>query len=241
MGIMQTENLEYSHEGVDFRGYLVRDPSRVGPCPGILVAHEAWGLSDHVRERAMRLAEFGFAALAVDMVGEGRQLGSTEEGLAWTRSMRADVPLLRGRIRAAYHAFASRPDVDAARIAAIGYCFGGTTALELARSGAPVAGVVSFHGGLETQRPAEADVVKAKILVCTGADDPFIPQSQVDGFMEEMKRAGVDYQVMVYGGAKHSFTNRRAGERGIAALEYSAKADERSWAAMHSFFEEIFK
>ncbi|HZT33916.1 MAG TPA: dienelactone hydrolase family protein [Bryobacteraceae bacterium] len=237
---MKTETFAYHLGDTTFRGYLAYDAARAGKRPGVLVVHEAWGIGEHVQQRAERLAERGYVALAVDMFGEGRQAASNQEGLAWSAGLRNDLPTLRARIRAAFDALAGLPEVDPGRIASIGYCFGGTTSLELARSGAPAAGVVSFHGRLETKSPAEPQQVKARILVCTGADDPMIPQAQVQAFIEEMSRAGADYQVIVYGGAKHSFTNPRAGERGIEGLAYNQLADERSWNAMLSFFREIF-
>ena len=238
---MKTETLEYQHGGITFRGHVVHDPARTAPLPGVLVVHEAWGLGAHVKERAARLAELGYLAFAVDMFGEGRQSSSSEEGMQWTRALRADVPLLRGRITAALQALRTCTQIDRERVAAIGYCFGGTTALELARSGARISGAVSFHGGLATTHPAEPGAMTARVLVCTGADDPFIPQTQVHEFMAEMQRAGADYQVITYGGAQHSFTNPKAAERSVPGLEYNASADKRSWAAMHVFFQELFR
>jgi dienelactone hydrolase len=241
MAKMKSETLKYEYNGVTFRGHKVHDPARISLLPGVLMVHEAWGLGDHVKERCGRLAELGYVALAVDMFGDAKRPATSEEGMQWTRALRADVPLLRGRIAAAYQALLKCPQVDHARVAVIGYCFGGTTALELARSGARVAGVVSFHGGLATTHPAEPDTIAAKILVCTGADDPFIPPSQIQAFVDEMTRAGADFQVITYGATQHSFTNPHAAERGVVGLAYNALADQRSWAAMHTFFQEIFK
>ena len=202
--------------------------------------HEAWGLGDYVKQRAERLAEMGYVAFAVDMFGEGRQASSSEEGLGWTKALRADVDELRARIRLAFDVLAARPEVDGTKIAGIGYCFGGTSVLELARSGAPVRGVVSFHGSLATTKPAERGILRAKVVSLSGDDDPFIPLAQVSAFIEEMKNAHADYQATVYGGVKHAFTNPRAAERGVPGLAYDRAADQRSWAAMHNFFLEIF-
>lgn len=240
MGMMKTESVEYRRGDLIFRGFLADDPARVSTRPGVLVVHEAWGLGDFAKQRAERLAEMGYVAFAVDMFGDGKQASSIEEGLGWTKALRADVDELRTRIRLAHDVLASRPEVDGTKIAGIGYCFGGTSVLELARSGAPVSGVVSFHGALATMKPAERGMIRAKILSMTGDDDPFIPLSQVSAFIEEMKTAQADYQATVYGGVKHAFTNPRAGDRGVPGLAYDRNADERSWKAMHAFFQEIF-
>jgi dienelactone hydrolase len=151
-----------------------------------------------------------------------------------------DPAKLRKRGRAALDRLASVPQTDGGRLAAIGFCMGGTFSLELARDGAPLKGIVSFHGGLQTQRPAEAGKVKAKILVCTGADDTMIPFEQVTAFETEMKNAGVDWQVIVYGGAKHSFTNPNSDSIGMPGIGYNKLVDARSWRSMANFFEEIF-
>ncbi len=238
---MQTQNFDYRADDLEMRGYYAYDDDKAGQRPGVLVVHEAWGLGDHSRQTAERLAKSGFAALAVDMVGGGKHFDATQDGLQFTRSMRADVPALRARIRAAFDALASRPEVDRARIASIGFCFGGSTSLELARSGAPVRGVVSFHGGLQTTARAEPGRVTAKVLSITGADDPFIPAGQVQAFIDEMRSGQADAQVIVYTGVKHSFTNPHAGDRAIDGIEYNQLADQRSWNAMLNFFEEIFQ
>ncbi len=238
---MKTQNFEYRLGDLTFRGYLAYDEARPGKRPGILVVHEAWGVGEHVRERAERLAGLGYVALAADMFGEGRQASSTQEGLGWTAALRNDVPTLRARIRAAFDALSSLPQVDPNRIASIGYCFGGTASLELARSGAPVVGVVGFHSNLSTQQPAEAGKVSAKILACIGTEDPFVPPAQVQTFVEEMTRAGADFQLILYGGAMHSFTNPKAAERGLNGLAYHKPTDERSWSAMQTFFHELFQ
>lgn len=237
---MKTEDFEYQLSGLTFRGYLAYDEAQTNKRPGILVTHEAWGLGEHAKSRAERLAQLGYVALAVDMFGEGKQASSVPEGLQWIQKLLADPQTLRARIRAAYDALATRPEVDNTRIAGIGYCFGGSTVLELARSGAPVAGVVSFHGGLQTHIPAQPGQLAAKVLVCTGADDPFVPLDQVHAFIEEMKKSRADYQVIVYGNTKHGFTVPEADKRGLEQLGYNPSSDERSWKAMQSFFQEIF-
>lgn len=237
---MKTENFEYKSSGLTMRGYLVYDETQSGHRPGILVADEAWGLSEHAKSHADRLAQLGYVALAVDMFGDAKQAGSIPEGLQWITELNEDPKTLRSRIRAAYDAFSNLPQIDRNRIAGIGYCFGGQTMLELARSGAPLAGVVSFHGALQTKIPAQPGQITAKILSCTGADDPFIPLDHVHAFIDEMKNARADYQVLIFGNTKHGFTNPKAAERHMEQVAYNKASDERSWSAMQSFFHEIF-
>ena len=238
---MKSEPVEYRRGDRIFRGILVDDPARTGSRPGVLVVHEAWGISEHVKQRACRLAEMGYVAFVADMFGEGRQAASTQEGLGWTKALRGDLNEMRARIRLAFDVLASRAEVDASRIAGIGYCFGGSSVLELARSGAPVAGVVSFHGGLNTPTPEDAARIKGKVLALHGADDPYVPPAEVAAFEAEMRKANVDWQLVGYGGAVHSFTMKEAGNDNSKGAAYNEKADQRSWDAMNVFFAEIFK
>lgn len=234
---MKTETLDYRDGDVACRGYLAV-PDGTDKRPGIVVAHEAPGLDDHPKRRAGMLAELGYVALALDMYGGGR----TVMGEATMKTMgafREDRAMTRARARAALDALAAQPRVDAGRLGAMGYCFGGYVVLELARSGAPLKGVVSFHGILDAGVPADARNVKAKILVCTGAEDPLVPPQQLQGFEREMTTAGVDWQVVVYGGAKHAFTNVNADKVGVPALAYDKAADARSWQAMRDFWSEV--
>ena len=240
MGKIKTENFAYTLGDMNFRAYLAQDETVSGKRPGVLVVHEAWGVGEHTIERAQRLAELGYVALAVDMFGDGKQPASNPEAMQWIGALRNDVPTLRARMRAAFDALAALPQVDEARIASIGFCFGGSASLELARSGASAAGIVSFHGNLSTTMPAQPDTVTAQILICIGKDDPFVPSEQVDGFVEEMTNAEVSFKMIIYTGAKHSFTNPKASERGIPGVEYNKQADEASWKAMREFFDEIF-
>ena len=233
----RTETVDYADDGVQLHGHFAWDDGVTGPRPGVLVVHEAFGLEPHAKGRAERIAgELGYAALAVDVYGAMPK--SREEGMAMAAAMRDDLPTLRRRIRAGLTALRGRPEVDGGRVAAIGYCFGGTGVLELARDGADVAAVVSFHGGLVTKRPATPGVVTAKVLSCVGADDPFIPPTTVRGFEAEMTAAGADWQSTLYGGVVHSFTNPAANLPGKA--EYHAAADRRSWAAMCELLTEAF-
>jgi dienelactone hydrolase len=237
---MKTEVCEYKDGDVTLRGYLAWDEAKAGKRPGILVMPEAFGLGPQAKRRAEMLAGLGYVALAGDPYGDGVEFTDLQEAIKRAGAIFADPAIARRRVRAALDKLATVAQVDTSRMASMGYCMGGTFSLELARSGAPVRGVVSFHGGLQTQRPAEAGAVKAKVLVCTGADDPFVPHAQVGAFAEEMTKAGVDWQVISYGHTVHSFTNPDADKVGAPGIKYNKLSDERSWKAMKSFFEEIF-
>jgi len=237
---MKTETIEYRDDGVVLRGFLAFDERKSGKRPGVLVMPEAFGLGAHAKDRAQRLAELGYVALAGDPYGNGLETNDLQEAMKIAGALREDPANFRKRARVALDKLASLPQVDPNRLAAIGYCMGGSFALELARDGAPLKGVVSFHGGLGTQRPAAAGQVKEKLLVCTGADDPFVQAAQVGALADEMTKAGADWQVISYGGTVHSFTNPEAGKVGNPGIAYNKQTDERSWKAMTSFFEEIF-
>jgi dienelactone hydrolase len=238
--MLQTKDIEYQDGAVKMRGLLAYDAHK-GKRPGILVVHEAWGLGEHAIERAKMLAKEGYIALAADMYGGRRLASDLPQAMELIGELRTDPGKLRQRANAALAALKAQPDVDVARLAAIGFCFGGTTVLELARCGADLKGVVSFHGGLQTAAPAQPGSVTAKVLVCTGADDPMIPPAQVAEFEDEMRKAGADWQVIAYGNTVHSFTNPDAGKTvKLDGVAYNAQTDKRSWAAMRSFFDEIF-
>jgi dienelactone hydrolase len=234
---MKIETLTYSLGDMTFQGYLA-DPEGSGRRPGVLIAHEAPGLADHPKRRARMIAELGYVALAADLYGGGRVAQKPEESQQLMDPLREDVPRLRRHIRAGFDALASRANVDPKRVGAMGYCFGGLAVLELARMGAPVAGVVSFHGILATKTPEDAKNITGKILACTGAEDPLVPPEQVAGFAAEMTKAGVDWQVATYGGAAHAFTNPEAKRPPM--FQYNAAADARSWEAMRSHWFELF-
>ena len=237
---MKTEIIEYKDGDVTLRGYLAYDDKKSGKRPGILVMPEALGLGTHARKRAERLAELGYVALAGDPYGNGREFATVPEAIASATELVSDPAKFRKRGRVALDKLASLAQVDSSRLAEIGFCMGGTFGLELARDGAPLKGVVTFHSGLQTQRPAAAGALKAKILVNTGADDPLVPFDQVKAFEEEMTAAGADWQVISYSGTKHSFTNPDADGAGMPMLGYNKLSDQRSWKAMVAFFEEIF-
>jgi len=237
---MKTESIAYQDGDITLRGFLAYDDKKTGKRPGILVMPEAFGLGAHAKERAERLAALGYVALAGDPYGNGLEVNDLQEAIKHVGVLREDPAKFRQRGRVALDKLASLPQVDPNRLAAIGYCLGGTFALELARDGAPLKGIVSFHGGLETQRPAASGQVKAKLLVCTGADDPFVPVAQVNALADELTKAGANWQIISYGGTVHSFTNPDAGKVGMPGIAYNQAADERSWKAMTAFFDEIF-
>jgi dienelactone hydrolase len=237
---MKMEAIEYKDGSLTLRGYLAYDDQRAGKRPGVLVMPEAFGLGANAKARAEQLAKLGYVALAGDPYGNGEELGDLQEAIKRATAIFTEPGTARRRMRVGLDALASLPQTDSTRLAAIGYCMGGALSLEAARDGAPLKGVVSFHGALQTGTPAQAGKVKAKILVITGADDPFVPVAQVNAFAEEMTKAGADWQIISYGGVKHSFTNPDAARVGNPGIEYDQKADERSWKAMRTFFEEIF-
>ena len=236
---MRAESLEYKDGDVTLKGFVALDDQSDHKRPGILVMPEAFGLGKQAKDRALRLASLGYAALAGDPYGNGLEVSDLQDAITHAGAIREDNTKFRQRIRAGLDALTALPQVDTDRLAVMGYCMGGTCSLEMARDGAPLRGVVSFHGALETQSPAEPGTVQAKVLVCHGADDPFVPVEHVNAFEEEMTKAGVDWQVISYGGTVHSFTNPEA-DGSIEGICYNKQADERSWQAMRAFFDEIF-
>ncbi len=236
---MRAESLEYKDGDVTLRGFVALDDQSNHKRPGILVMPEAFGLGKQAKDRALRLASLGYAALAGDPYGNGLEVSDLQEAIKHAGAIREDNNKFRQRIRAGLDALMALPQVDTDRLVVMGYCMGGSCSLEMARDGAPLKGVVSFHGALETQSPAEPGKVQAKVLVCHGADDPFVPVEHVTAFEEEMTKAGVDWQVISYGGTVHSFTNPEA-DGSIEGICYNKQADERSWQAMQAFFDEIF-
>lgn len=238
---LRTEVVEYKHGDALLEGYLAYDDAVKGKRPGVLVVHEWWGLNDYIKKRADKLAKLGYIAFAIDMYGKGIRTKESQRAGELSSIYSKDRKLMRARAHAGLDILKKHNLIDNQRIAAIGYCFGGTTVLELARSGADVAGVVSFHGGLTTLNPADTKNIKAKVLVLHGADDPFISKEQISDFQDEMRKAGADWQMVFYGGAEHSFTNPEANGYGIKGVAYNEEADKRSWEAMRAFFLEIFR
>jgi dienelactone hydrolase len=236
--------VKYSSEGVVMKGYLVYDENIRGKRPGVLVVHEWWGLNDYARKRARMLAEMGYTALAVDMYGDGKQADHPSDAGKFSSELMKNFDVARGRFLAAMDYLKKQRTVDPGNIAAIGYCFGGGVVLNMARQGADLKGVASFHGGFAAVKPAKPGGVKAKVLVLHGADDKFATTEQIEAFKKEMKDAGADMTFISYPGAVHSFTNPDADEiakKFNIPLGYNADADKKSWDELKKFLEKIFK
>lgn len=236
---IKTRVVEYRQGNTTLEGFLAYDTAGPAKKPGVLIVHEWTGLGHYVKERAERLAKMGYVAFAADIYGKGVRPGNPKDAGATAGIYKNDRALFRERVKAGLAELRHQEGVDAGRLAAIGYCFGGTAVLELARSGADVKGVVSFHGGLDTPTPKDADNIRAKVLVLHGADDPFVPHEQVKAFEDEMRSGKVDWQLIKYAKAVHSFTNPDAGNDNSKGAAYNADADRRSWEAMKAFFKDI--
>lgn len=243
MATVQTREVEYMAGDTVMKGYIAYNDSIEGKRPGILVVHEWWGLNSYARKRAEMLADLGYTTMALDMYGEGKTANHPDDAAKFSGELRKNMPLATARFNAAMELLKKEPTVDPEKIAAIGYCFGGGVVLEMARGGADLVGVVSFHGTLAPSTPAKTGEVKAKILVLNGADDPFVKPEEIEAFKKEMEKAGVDYTFINYPGAVHSFTSPDADKFGKEfglPLAYNKDADEKSWQAMRIFFIDIF-
>lgn len=237
-GTVTTGPVRYPAPGTELEGYFAR-PDADGLRPGVLVLHDWFGVTDHVRVRAQMLARLGYVALAGDVYGADVEVETGDQAQELAGRYYGDPALFRERVKANLEALRSDPQVDESRIAVMGYCFGGSAALELARSGEKVAGIVSFHGGLQTGAPAEADGIASPILVLTGAEDPVVPAEAVTAFEDELRAGGADdWQVVSYSGAMHAFAvpGTNMPEHGSA---FDATANRRSWVAMRDFFDEV--
>lgn len=236
-----TGTVDYKQGDTTLEGYLVT-PKTKGKHPAIIVVHEWMGITGYTKKRAQMLADLGYVAFAADIYGKGVRPKNTDEaGALATKYKEGDRALMRARALAAYDYVAKLPNVNPKKIVVLGYCFGGTTALELARSGVELAGTVSFHGGLSTANPEDAKNIKGKVLALHGGDDPYVPQKEVEAFQQEMRNAKVDWQFISYGGAVHSFTNWDTPMKPGAGAGYNASADKRSWIAMKDFLKEILQ
>jgi len=229
---IKTATVTYKDGSAELEGFVAYDDAVKGPRPGVLVIHDWTGLQDYARTRATQLAELGCVAFAADIYGKGVRPTDPKECAVQAGTYKNDLPLLRRRVLLGLDQLKAQPGVDAAKLAAIGYCFGGTSVLELARSGANVRGVVSFHGGLSTTKPAKAGDIKARILVCHGGADSHV-NAEVPEFKAEMEKAKAKMEFITYEGAQHGFTK--------PGPAYQEKADKESWAAMKKFFAEIFR
>jgi len=238
---LRTETIEYKEGDTVLEGYLAYDEAIKGKRPGVMVVHDWTGLGPYVKRRANELAELGYIAFAADIYGKGIRPKDHEEAAKVAGMYFKDRSLMRARAKAGLEVLKNHELTDRSRIAAMGYCFGGATVLELARSGAEIAGVVTFHGALSTPNPEDAKNIKAKVLVFHGSEDPVVPQEAVLAFQNEMRKAGVDWQMVIFGGAVHSFTVPEAGNDPSKGMAYNEKADKRSWEMMKLFFKEIFR
>jgi dienelactone hydrolase len=236
-----TQTIEYKQGDVTLEGFLAYDDATSAPRPGVLVVHQWLGLTDYEKHRAEQLASLGYVAFCADIYGKGiRPQNTTEAGVEATK-YKTDRTLLRARVNAGLDVLKKNKLVDTKRVAAIGYCFGGTTVIELARSSAELNGVVSFHGGLDSPTPAAGKNIKCKVLACHGADDPSETPEDLAAFEKELRDAKVDWRLNKYGGAVHSFTQPLAGNDNSKGAAYNERADKRSWADMKQFFAEIFQ
>ena len=240
---LETKSVSFMADGKELLGHLAWDTEIEGERPGVLVFPEWWGLNDYIKKRTEQVASLGYFAMGVDMYGNGKTADHPEEAGSLMNGVLGDLDLLKSRVEAAYQALRNEELADSNRMGAIGYCFGGALVLNMARFGMDLHGVVSFHGALDSMQKPGPGEVKAKILVCHGAADQFIPDEAIVNFKKEMEEASADFEFVDYQGALHGFTNPAADERGKAfnlPLAYDEKADLQSWQAMESHFEKVF-
>jgi len=238
---LHTETIEYKQGDTTLEGWLAYDTAIKGKRPGVLIVHQWKGLSDYEKKRAEMLAKLGYNVFALDIYGKGIRPTDAKDASAQAGKYKSNRALLRARAQAGLAMLKKHELTDPKRVAAIGYCFGGTTVIELARSGGDVAGVVSFHGSLDSPKPEDGKNIKCQVLALHGADDPFVSAKDLAAFEAEMKQSGVDYQLVKYKGAVHSFTHWTAGNDNSKGAAYNKEADEQSWEAMRQFFAKIFK
>ncbi len=238
---VQTKVVEYKQGDQVLEGFLAYDDATQAKRPGVLIVHEWWGLNDYIKNRAKQFAELGYVAFAADIYGKGKRANTAQEAGALANTYLSNRPLLRDRARAALQILEKNELAQPGKVAAVGYCFGGTTVLELGMSGAPLSAIVTFHGSLNFPNMGDFKNIKAKVLILTGAEDPFVPPDKVVAFWQAMRSAGVDWQLDVYGGAVHSFTNPASGNDKSKGVAYNKEVDLRSWGAMELLFAEIFQ
>jgi len=241
---VQGKEVQYASGATKLKGFLAWDDAVKGKRPGVLVVHEWWGQNEYARRRARMLAELGYVALAVDMFGDGKTAAHPDDAAKFSGEVMKNAEVMKSRFVAGLEFLQGQKMTDPSRIAAIGYCMGGGLALNMARTGLSLRGVATFHGSLGGGITAQPGAVKAKLLVMTGAADPFVPAEQVAAFTQEMTAARADFRVIEYPGAKHSFTNAAADELGKKfnlPLAYSAEADKLSWEELKKFLPAVFK
>jgi dienelactone hydrolase len=240
MATIVTKDVEYKAGDTTLKGYVAYDDEKQGKLPAVVVVPEWWGNNDYPKRRARMLAELGYVAFAADMYGDGKTTEDAKQAAAWAGEARKDMNALAARFKAAVDQLKRMPNVDPNKIGAIGYCFGGSVVLVAAMTGADLKGVVSFHGGLPTDKPQDAKKIKGQVLILTGADDPMVPKKDVDAFDKQLTDAGVKHRVVAYPGAMHAFTNSEVDKYHLNGAKYNADADEKSWAEMKQFFAAVF-
>ena len=235
-----TRTIPYEDKGTSLTGYLAYDDAVSGRRPAVLVVHEWWGLNDYARQRAVKLAKLGYVAFALDMYGTGKVTDHPKQAGEWSKAISQNKAKWLQRAMAGLTVLKSQPQTDPDRMAAIGYCFGGGTVQQLAYAGVGLKGVVSFHGSLQEPPAGMSQKTDTQLLICHGGADPFVPPDNLQAYLTAMAASRLHYQVNIYGGAKHSFTNPDAAKHHMDALAYNPSADRRSWEAMQRFFKEIF-
>ena len=237
---IKTQTIEYRDGDRTLEGYLAYDAARSGKRPAVLIVHDWMGVGPYVKKRAEQLARLGYVAFAADIYGKGVRPSAPKDAGAEAGKYKQDRAMFRQRLLAGYRTLLEQRQVDGQRTAAVGYCFGGTGVLELARAGADLDGVVSVHGGLDSPTPADGQNIKAKVLILHGAEDPYVPQQDIDALLTELRSAKVDWQRISYSGAVHAFSNPASGNDPSTGAAYHEAADRRSWLAMQQFLQEIF-
>lgn len=238
---IQTREIEYTHEGQELTGYLAWDDAVEGKRPGVLVLHEWWGLNDYIKMRTRDIAKLGYVSFAPDMYGSGRVTDHGEEASAWMKQITENVAHWQDRALRGLEILRAQPRVDSTTVAAIGYCFGGATVMQMAYAGADLDAVVSFHGSLPVPDKEQAQAIRAPILAAHGAADEFVPAEQVQAIQQALEDAGVDWHMVIHGGARHGFTNPEAGRYGVENIQYDEKAAQRAWEHMKMFFERTLR
>jgi dienelactone hydrolase len=233
-----TKTIDYEFDGANLKGFLAYDDATTEKRPGVLVVHEWWGLNDYAKERCKKLAELGYVAFAVDMYGDGKSVEHPDDARKMATAVRQNLKTWRGRAETGLKQLTSQPNVDATKLAAIGYCFGGSTCLQLAYSGADLKAVATFHAALPTPTPEEAKAIKAKLYIAHGGDDTFVPDKSVTAFKEALDKAKVSYKFESFPGVVHSFTVPGADKIGMKGMKYDKAADEKSWKEMLALFKD---